>query len=243
MSMAPREHERIPCVVKVEFRTPSSFLVAYSVNLSRGGMFLETGHEVSVGEQISLHFDIPGIGVIDTVGTVMWRRDGERSGSSGRAGARADSGSRAVSGVGIRFDNIEGAVGEIIDRLVGEYCGTRILLVFGRHDASAAIGRMVHDVVATAEIVSAFDIPTAEAEFDTAIDLVIIAADEPFALEVLDAAKKREPPIPVLAMSATGRSGDRARELGADEVVSNPPAFDEFHRAMIHALGRPLSVA
>ena len=239
--MTAREHERIPCVVRVEFRTPSSFLVAYSVNLSRGGMFLETDHEVAVGEQIALHFAVPGVGVIDTQGTVMWRRDSDEPTS--RPGARGARDSRAVPGVGIRFDNIEGAVGAVIDRLVGEYRGTRVLLVFGHNAAAAAISRMVHDVVATAEIVSAFDIPTAREQLETALDLVIVAADEPFALEILDAARRQPRPIPVVALSATGRSGEQARELGADEVVSNPPAFDAFRRAMLQALGRPLSVA
>ena len=44
--MTEREHERMPYSVQVEFRTPNSFLVAYSVNLSRGGLFLETNNRV-----------------------------------------------------------------------------------------------------------------------------------------------------------------------------------------------------
>ena len=31
----------MPYSVQVEFRTPSSFLVAYSVNLSRGGLWVD----------------------------------------------------------------------------------------------------------------------------------------------------------------------------------------------------------
>ena len=47
--MSDREHDRIPFSMQVEFRTASSFLVAYSVNLSRGGMFIETDAEVPMG--------------------------------------------------------------------------------------------------------------------------------------------------------------------------------------------------
>ena len=49
--MSEREYERMPYRVQIEFRTASSFLVAYSVNLSRGGLFLETEADVPTGSQ------------------------------------------------------------------------------------------------------------------------------------------------------------------------------------------------
>ena len=47
--MTDRDQARMPYTVQVEFRTPSSFLVAYSVNLSRGGLFIETDADIPTG--------------------------------------------------------------------------------------------------------------------------------------------------------------------------------------------------
>ena len=47
--MTDRDPATAPFAMAVEFRSASSFLIAYSVNLSRGGLFLETGHELPVG--------------------------------------------------------------------------------------------------------------------------------------------------------------------------------------------------
>ena len=72
--MAEREHQRMPYGVQVEFRTASSFLITYSVNLSRGGLFLETDAEVPEGSVIAISLAIPGAGAVELAGLVMWRR-------------------------------------------------------------------------------------------------------------------------------------------------------------------------
>ena len=72
--MSDREYERIPYSMQVEFRTASSFLVAYSVNLSRGGMFIETDSEVPTGVLLALDLQVPGAGLLQLVGLVAWRR-------------------------------------------------------------------------------------------------------------------------------------------------------------------------
>src|SRR5215208_1792238 len=72
--MSDREHERIPYSVQVEFRTASSFLVAYSVNLSRGGLFLETDADIPTGALMTLDFSVPSAGTTSLNGVVAWRR-------------------------------------------------------------------------------------------------------------------------------------------------------------------------
>ena len=62
----------MPYAVQVEFRTASSFLIAYSVNLSRGGLFLETEQDIPQGAAIGLALDVPGAGPIDLSGVVAW---------------------------------------------------------------------------------------------------------------------------------------------------------------------------
>ena len=72
--MSEREYERIPYSVQVEFRTASSFLVAYSVNLSRGGIFLETDVDLPTGVLLGLDLVVPGTGMLSLIGLVAWRR-------------------------------------------------------------------------------------------------------------------------------------------------------------------------
>ena len=64
----------MPYAVQVEFRTPSSFLVAFSVNLSRGGLFLETDAEIPTGASMTLDFTVPNAGTTSLNGVVAWRR-------------------------------------------------------------------------------------------------------------------------------------------------------------------------
>src|SRR5437868_853736 len=72
--MAEREHDRMPYSVEVDFRTASSFLVAYSVNLSRGGLFLETDADIPTGALLTVDLQIPNAGVVPVNGVVAWRR-------------------------------------------------------------------------------------------------------------------------------------------------------------------------
>ena len=68
----------MPYAVQVEFRTASSFLVAYSVNLSRGGLFLETDADVPTGAPMTLDFAVPNAGTTSLNGIVAWRRGPRR---------------------------------------------------------------------------------------------------------------------------------------------------------------------
>src|SRR4029079_15955921 len=75
--MPEREYERMPYSVQVEFRTASSFLVSYSVNLSRGGIFIETDTELPSGVLVTLEMKVPGAGLLHLIGIVAWRRGHE----------------------------------------------------------------------------------------------------------------------------------------------------------------------
>src|SRR5262245_13224163 len=107
--MSDREYQRIPYAVQVEFRTASSFLVAYSVNLSRGGLFLETEADIPIGAEIQLSFGVPSVGAIALAGVVAWRRGPEHP--------------DGPLGLGIEFQDVGPMLGSTIDRLVAGYDG------------------------------------------------------------------------------------------------------------------------
>ncbi|HEY8146893.1 MAG TPA: PilZ domain-containing protein, partial [Kofleriaceae bacterium] len=73
--MGERVHDRVPICMRVQFRNASSFLVAYTVNLSRGGVFLETEETLTVGSEIALQLEVPQAGPVLLSGHVTWRRE------------------------------------------------------------------------------------------------------------------------------------------------------------------------
>src|SRR5690606_10704280 len=109
-AVSDREHPRMPYAVQVEFRTASSFLVAYSVNLSRGGLFLETEAEIPTGATMTLDFAVPGAGTSSLNGVVAWRR-GSAEAAEGPVG------------IGIEFQDVAPQLGALIDQLVSSFRG------------------------------------------------------------------------------------------------------------------------
>src|SRR3954468_24782328 len=98
--MAEREYPRMPYAVQVEFRTASSFLVAYSVNLSRGGLFIETEVDIPTGVTMTIDFAVPGPGTTSLNGLVAWLRTSDEPGPPG---------------LGIEFQDVAPTLGSTID--------------------------------------------------------------------------------------------------------------------------------
>jgi uncharacterized protein (TIGR02266 family) len=228
--MSEREHQRIPYAVEVEFRTASSFLVAYSVNLSRGGIFLETEAEVPIGYSVALKLAVPGSGPVALSGQVAWRR--------GRDSVDGP------PGLGVEFVALADELGGIIDRLVACYDGINVLLLAPDRQDRTSLTRVIRSILGTADVVSAGDSRVAETLLTGDIDLAVIDvdADPEGALAALRQAKAVAPPVPAIALASTKKLREHARAAGADEVASNPPAFSELQILLVRALGRPLSV-
>jgi len=228
--MSDSEYQRIPYAVEVEFRTASSFLVAYSVNVSRGGLFLETEHDVPIGADLELRLAVPGAGPVALTCTVAWRRGRESV--------------DGPPGLGVEFVDLGGELGAIIDRLVAGYEGINVLLLAPDRQDRTSLTRVIRSILGTADVVSAGDSRVAETLLTGDIDVAVIDvdADPEGALAALRQAKKVAPPIPSIALASTKKLREHARAAGADEVASNPPAFTELQVLLVRALGRPLSV-
>jgi uncharacterized protein (TIGR02266 family) len=228
--MNEREHQRVPYAVAVHFRSASAFLIAYSVNLSRGGLFLETQHDLPVGTPLELSFEIPGSGTVGLDGQVAWRRGPESP--------------EGPAGLGIEFADITAALSAVIDRLVGDYQGLQVLIL--AHDAKdrSSLTRMVKSIVSSAEILIAADARVAETLLTDDVDLAVIEVDgDPDgALTAVRLAKGLATPVPVIGLASTKRLRDHARAAGADEPTGNPPAFEELQVAVVRGLSRPIAV-
>ncbi|HEY4238684.1 MAG TPA: PilZ domain-containing protein [Kofleriaceae bacterium] len=228
--MAEREHDRIPYVVQVEFRTASSFLVAYSVNLSRGGMFLETEADVPTGALVAIDLDVPSAGILSLVGIVAWRR-----------GAESPDG---PIGLGIEFQDIAPQLGTTIDKLVSVFHGVHVLLVCGDRQDRTTLARSIKSIISTAEIMQAADAQVAATLLTSEIDLAVIDVDFDVegALATIRGAKALSPAVPTVALTASSKLREAARAAGADELTTNPPPFADLQVVLVRALSKPLSV-
>jgi uncharacterized protein (TIGR02266 family) len=220
---------RLPFVVQAEFRTAASFLVAYSVNLSRGALFLETSYDVPSGSPIGVDLGVPGVEApLELAGIVAWRR-----------GADSPDG---PPGIGIELADIT-PLGATIDKLVSHFHGIQILLMSGDRQDRTTLARLIKSIVTTAEVAQATDAEIAKTTLAPDIDLVVLDLDYEThgALEALRAARAVEPRVPTVAITANPALREQARAEGADETASNPPPFTELQVVLVRALSRPLA--
>jgi uncharacterized protein (TIGR02266 family) len=228
--MSEREYDRIPYSVQVEFRTASSFLVAYSVNLSRGGMFIETDSEMPTGVLLTLDLQVPGAGLLHLIGLVAWRR-----------GIDSPDG---PAGLGIEFQDVAPQLGSTIDKLVSSFQGVQILLLSGDRQDRTTLARSIKSIISTAEVLQAADAALACTLLTNEIDVAIVDVDfDPEgALDTLRAAKLVSPRVPTIAIAANAKLREMARAAGADELAANPPPFAELQVVLVRALSKPVSV-
>lgn len=106
-----RLHPRIPVSVRVRVQYTGQEFAALSVNLSAGGVFMDTDHRLPVGTRVRLVFTVP------IIAKYPIRAEGEvvRLGPAGRAGL-------AVRFVDISDDDraLLGELAEKSDSLLGE---------------------------------------------------------------------------------------------------------------------------
>lgn len=73
-----RRTERLPVEVKVDYRSVGRFLTDYTMNLSRGGLFVQTCLPLEPGERVRLRLTLPDADAPFALdGIVKWvsRRD------------------------------------------------------------------------------------------------------------------------------------------------------------------------
>lgn len=221
----------MPYTVQVEFRTASSFLVAYSVNLSRGGLFLETDAAIPTGSGITLELVVPTGGTVNLNGTVAWRRSAEDS-------------AQGPYGLGIELQDVAPQLGTLIDGLVSSFRGVQVLLVSGDKQDRTTLARNIKTIITTAEITQAADANVAATVLSHEIDVAIVDMDFDVegAQSIVRAAKQQQPPVPTIALTSNSAYREQAIAAGTDELMPNPPPFADLQVVLVRALGKPLTI-
>jgi len=221
-----RRQPRLPISLKVEYRTAGAFLVAYSINLSKGGIFLETSTPLEIGARVSLEFDVPGSGPLIVEGVVAWVRL-----------AHPDN---LPDGMGVQFERLDEKHGEHIDEMVRSFVGLTVLVVAASHDRLSLLGRYVRSII-SCDIVEATKLELADVALDQAPDLLIVDLDvkPDMGIETIMRAKARREHTPVILLAADPARRARGKEAGADEALATPPSFHDLQAAVVRTLSRP----
>ncbi len=215
--------------VEVEYRSAPAFLVAYSVQLSRGGLVLDSHQDLPPGAPVRLTLIVPEVEPIELVGAVAFRRGADGEG---------------LPGIGVEIADVV-ALGGVVDQLVPTFRGVQVLVLSGdRHDR-ATLARSIKSIISTAEIMQAADQSIASALMTTEVDLAVldVDVDAQAAIAMVRAAKALPSPVPAVALSVSPQLRDLAVQAGADEVATNPPPFAELQVVLVRAMSKPIRIA
>lgn len=221
---APRA-ERVAAILPVHFRNAGQFLVSYCLNLSRGGLFVTTHDPAPVGARLTLRLTVPELAQpLELVATVRWvRRDATEDGPAG---------------MGLRFEDVDDAIGDRIDVLVQRAMPLRIDLV-GRPDrAGQHLDALVRTLVTCSTNHHALE-RGVEARVRGA-DLVIldVDADPGIAEGVLASMASHSDGPPVIALCSARLVDRRERIATWARVVATPVDKEELQTVVLDSLGQ-----
>src|SRR5215471_17992354 len=102
---------RTPVTLKIKFKSANidQFIERYSVDVSRGGIFIRTKEPLPVGTQLKFEFQLQDAQpLISGDGTVVWIREHDPT----RTGV--------APGMGVRFDKLASQSQQVLDRILAE---------------------------------------------------------------------------------------------------------------------------
>jgi len=222
-----RKNERIQVALEIRYRSAGAFLVSYSVNLSKGGLFIETSTPLPRGDRISLKLVTPDEETIELSGVVAW--------------VRRDSTPTEPPGMGIEFDTPEESYGLLVDEMASRFSGITVLLALGPgQDRTRAVVKRHLAAIVSCSVVDVDDAfyPQENKTFDVAlVNLDWIEGEE-----VVNRLGQGSQPVPLIVLGHSFASRERGESLGAIGSLDNPPSFSDLRSAVISALSRPESV-
>ena len=216
-----------PTTLSLRYRSPGSFLISYASQLSRGELFIETLRPWPLGAKVDLTLNTPAGPPLEVAAVVAWTRP-------------SAIGPGQPAGMDLTLSSSIDAHGAAIDTLASMFMGTRILLGSADPTSRAVVSRYLRSIV---------NCEVAEADFfganhDASLDLAIVELDSTGeAGQALIRSLKEDPrtaDLPLIALAQAERDRAVAAELGADEVLPNPPPFGDLHGAVVHGLSRPI---
>lgn len=213
---------RVGMVLEVRYRNAGQFLVSYCTNLSRGGLFVSTRSPEPVGSELVLSLRVPGRMLPVTLrARVRWNR--------------VEDSPEGPAGMGLSFADVDGMLGEHIDRLVASAEPLRVDLI-GR--ASVHLHALLRSLV-TCET-RQLELRPGVAEIIGRADLVVVDVDgdPPAAIDLLESLHRKDDPPPILALCDVRDAELRVRVSGRASIVPSPVDKRELQLKVLETLGQ-----
>lgn len=99
-----QKDDRAPVRIQIECRGTGPFFSARSLNISRGGVFLQTEYLLTPGRPVQLNFCLPDGPRISARGRVVW--------------TRGPGDPRGPAGMGIQFETLAPEVLRVLENLI-----------------------------------------------------------------------------------------------------------------------------
>jgi uncharacterized protein (TIGR02266 family) len=226
-----RRSARVPVALELEYRSAGAFLVAYTTNLSKGGIFIETSTPLPIGTVVAMQLHAPLTPACDVQGTVAWLRP-------------ESTGPGQPAGMGIVIDTAADQYGAVVDQIAFSFSGIHILLGTGEAAPRAILSRYLRSILAC-QIIDV-DFTASLGVLPDNIDLAVIDLDSsgPEGAQLIQnlRANARTATTPIIALGQLERDRMRAHQRGADEAITNPPLFAELQSAVIRCIAKPTKV-
>lgn len=103
MDRTVQKDNRAPVRIQIEYGGGGPFFSAQSLNLSRGGVFLQTEFLLPPGRAVQLIFNIPAKPRLSILGRVVW--------------TRSPGDPRGAAGIGIQFETVAPEALRVIEEL------------------------------------------------------------------------------------------------------------------------------
>lgn len=220
---ARRKQPRVAAPIRIRFRNAGQFLVAYCVNISRGGLFVSTQTPAAVGTSISIELEVPGESASAKVqAQVRW--------------VRLEATEEGPPGMGLSFEQVEEALGEQIDRTVARATPLRIDLV-GRTDrAWRHVESLVRSLVTCST--SRHQLELGVEALVGGADLVILDADgDPaIAVELVQRVARQSDPPPLVCLCGARAVGVRQQLSSHARVLPTPVDKFDLQSTVLDAL-------
>ena len=111
MESTVQNDNRAPVRIQIEYGSGGPFFSAQSLNLSRGGVFLQTEFLLPPGRGVQLIFNIPAKPRLSVLGRVVW--------------TRGPGDPRGPAGIGIQFETVAPEVLQVIEELLQDHNRTK----------------------------------------------------------------------------------------------------------------------
>jgi type IV pilus assembly protein PilZ len=224
-----RAHRRVRLALQVSYRTAGAFLVSYTVDLSRGGLYLETPDPLPEGTHLELQVAVPGLTEdIRVRGVVVWRQTEPQDGHP--------------TGMGVQFEPGEDTFGGLIDHLVKHFLGLQALVVASTTRSRAQLVRHLRASMTGAVVTEQSPEAPLPQSLDPPLDLVVVDLEDQQSecLSLVRRIRASGYPTAVVVLDASAHDRQEAHDAGADEVLASPAQLAELRAAVIRALARPV---